>query len=160
LQIAHELVERGVDILMKQIDPRIGAVMAGAAIPPNPEFPRLLEKVYAGELAQYGMSDAEALQFFAASERQFRQMMVLYGQALMQDDAAAIYLNAEQLENAAKQFLAAYGLPPLPEGVDIKPLLQYGIYQAMLICSSDFAPEVFATINRVDQQLTAHEIAY
>jgi hypothetical protein len=120
-----------------------------------------LEKVYAGEFgAQSGLSDAEALQFFAASERQFRRMMVLYGQALMQDDATAIFLNAEQLEELARQFLAAYGLPPLPEGVDIKPLLQYGIYQAMLLCGDDFAYEVFATIALVDQQLAAHGVAY
>ncbi len=78
----------------------------------------------------------------------------------MLDDATTIYLNAEQLEEIAKQFLAAYGLPPLPEGVDIKPLMQYGIYEAMLICADDFGPEVFATMNYVDQQLAAHGIEH
>lgn len=161
LDVAHELVERGVDILMKRIDPMIGAKMSAAALPPNPNLPLLMEKAYAGEFAaQFGISDADALRFFASSERQFRQMMVLYGQALMQDDATAILLNAEQLEEIAKQFLAAYGLPPLPGDIDIKPLLQYGIYQAMEICAGDFAPEVFATSAFVDQQLDSHGISH
>jgi hypothetical protein len=161
LEVAHELVERGVDILMKRIDPMIGAKMAAGALPPNPNFPLLMEKAYAGELAaHFGISEDDAVKFITSSERQFRQMMVLYGQSLMQDDSTAILLNAEQLEEVAKIFLAAYGLPPIPEGVDIKPLLQFGIVQGMTICAQDFAGEVFATLNFVDKQLAAHGISY
>ncbi len=161
LAVAHELVERGVDLLMKNLDPMIGVKVAAAALPPNPNFPLLLERAYAGDLAAtFGISRTEAIHFLAASERQFRQMMVLYGQVLLQEDATAIQLMAEQLEDMAKAFLAAFGLPPLPANVDITPLLQYGIVTAMELCASDFAAEVTATAAFVDQQLLEHGISY
>ena len=161
LTVAHELVERGVDLLMKRLDPMIGVKMAAAALPPNPNFPVFMEKAYAGDLAtHFGISRIEAVKFLVSSERQFRQTMVLYGHVLMQDDATAIALMAEQLEEMAKAFLAAFGLPPLPPNVDIEPLLQYGIAQAMSLCWGDFAAEVEATVDDVAHQLRAHGISY
>ncbi len=158
--VAHELVERGVDLLMRSLDPAIGARMSAAALPPNPTFPMSIEKAYAGDLAAaFGISSTDAARFIAGSERQYRQMLVLYGQALVQDTDTAIYLNALQLEDAATQVLAAYGLT-LPEGVDIKPLLQFGIYQAMGICQDDFAAEAIATSEMVAGQMAAHGITY
>ncbi len=160
MTVAHELVERGVDLLMVSIDPMIGAKMAAAAPPPNPNFPMLMEKVYAGGLAtEFSLSRTDAVKFIAESERQYRQMLVIYGQALTQKTDTAVYLNAVQLENVAQQVLAAYGLT-LPEDVDLKPLLQFGIYQAMNLCVGDFAPEVSATLNFVTQQLVEHGIGY
>lgn len=161
LTVAHELVERGVDLLMKNLDPMIGAKMAAAALPPNPNFPLLMERAYAQDLAShFGISRIEAVKFLTSSERQFRQTMVLYGQVLLQDDATAVMLMAEQLEEMAKAFLAAFGLPPLPDGVDIKPLMQFGIVQAMVLCAPDFATEVAATLEFVEQQLQAHGVSY
>ena len=158
LEVAHELVEYGVDILMKQIDPMIGAKITAAALPPNPNFPLLMDKAYEKEFAtRFGMSHADALKFFASSERQFRQLMVLYGHVLMQDDATAILLISEQLADIAKTFLAANGIT-LPTGADITPLLQFGISQSMMICAPDFEQEVSATSSFVAQKLVAHGI--
>jgi hypothetical protein len=158
LQVAHELVEYGVDILMKQIAPNIGIKITAAALPPNPNFPLLLEKAYLkGLTAQFGMSDADARKFLKSSEKQFRQLMVLYGQVLMQDDTTAVILISDQLADIATAFLAAYGLT-LPPGADITPLLQFGIMQSMMLCAPDFSAEVFATANFVDQQLASHGI--
>jgi hypothetical protein len=161
LTVAHELVERGVDLLMKKLDPMIGLKMAAAALPPNPNFPLLMEKAYAADLAtHFGISRIEAVKFLVSSERQFRQTMVLYGHVLMQDDATAIALMAEQLEEMAKAFLAAFNLPPLPDDVDLKPLLTSGIEYAMYLCATDFHAEVEATAEYVEQQLRAHGISY
>jgi hypothetical protein len=161
LTVTHELVERGVDLLMKELDPMIGAKMAAAALPPNPNFPLLMEKAYAEDLAaHFGISRFEAVKFLTSSERQFRQTMVLYGHVLMQDDATAIALMAEQLEDMAKAFLVAVGLPPLSDDLDIKPLLEFGIWQAMGLCENDFAAEVEATVDHVTQQFRAHGISY
>jgi hypothetical protein len=158
LEVAHELVEYGVDILMKQIDPMIGAKITAAALPPNPNFPLLLEKAYVEEFAaHFGISYVDTLKFFTSSERQFRQLMVLYGQVLMQDDATAILLISEQLADIAKTFLTANGIT-LPPGADITPLLQFGISQSMMICAPDFGQEVSATSSFVAQQLVAHGI--
>jgi hypothetical protein len=158
LEVAHELVEYGVDILMKQIDPMIGAKITKAALPPNPNFPLLLEKAYAEEFAaHFGISYVDALKFFKSSERQFNQLMILYGQVLMQDDATAALLISQQLAELASAFLAANGII-LPPGTDITPILQYGIMQSIDICKDDFSQEVFATSNFVYQQLGAHGI--
>ncbi len=162
LQVCHELVEYGVDILIKHVDPAIGARISAAALPPNPNFPMLLEKAYIKEFAEdFGLSRVEARKFFMASERQFRQFMVLYGQVLMQDDTTAVALIAEQLANMAVAFLAANRIP-LPPDFDISKLeliLQYGIGQSIGICSADFYGEVAATADFVDQQLAQHGIA-
>lgn len=160
LSVAHELVERGVDLLMRNLDPMIGAKMAAAALPPNPNLPLLMEKAYAGDLAsQFKISHTDAVKFLTSSERQFRQTLVLYGQVLMQSDAVAIPLMAEQLEGMAKAFLAAYGYS-LPAGANLAPLLEFGIWQAMTLCAPDFAAEVEATAEFVEQQLRAHGISY
>ena len=160
LTVAHELVERGVDLLMKKLDPMIGLKMAAAALPPNPNFPLLMEKAYAADLAtHFGISRIEAVKFLTSSERQFRQMLVLYGQVLMQSDAVAIPLIADQLSDMATAFLAAFGLS-LPDGVDLTPLLEGGIRAARNLCEPDFEVEINATADFVEQQLRAHGISY
>ncbi len=161
LQVCHELVEYGVDILIKHIDPTVGARITAAALQPNPNFPMLLEKAYLKEFAaDFGLSNVEARKFFMSSERQFRQFMVLYGQVLMQDDTTAVALIAEQLANMAVAFLAANGitLPPDFDIAKLELILQYGIGQSIGICSADFFGEVTATADFVDQQLAQHGI--
>lgn len=159
LTVAHELTEYGIDILMKQVDPQIGARITAAALPPDPNFPMLLEKAYADQLTiQFGMTRTEALKFIASSQKQFQQAMIVYGQVLSQDDSTAVLLISQHLADLAATFMAAYGLPPLPPDVDITPLLQFGIGQAMLLCAGDFLPEVSATVTFVEGQLALHGV--
>ncbi|MDH5202998.1 MAG: hypothetical protein OEZ31_01855 [Nitrospirota bacterium] len=56
-------------------------------------------------------------------------------------------------------FLAAYGIE-LPEGTDLTPLIQFAIEQSIAICADDFAAEITATINFVEQQLNSNGIFY
>jgi hypothetical protein len=160
MEIAHNLVEDGVDILMKHVDPHIGQKLIGAALPPHPNMPLLLVKAYAEDLAGYaGIKQIEAAKFIASSDRQFKNITLLYGHALTLDDAAAVQVLAEQLADFAQAFLAAYGIT-FPPGTDLTPLLQFGIAQSMFLCAYDFAKEVADTIAFVDQQLDMHGIAY
>jgi hypothetical protein len=160
MEIAHNLVESAVDILMKHVDPRIGQKMIAAALPPHPNMPLLLVKAYAGDLAGFaGIREHEAAKFIVASEKQFRKITILYGQALTLDDADAVQALAEQLADFAQAFLAAYGVTLLP-GTDLTPLLEFGISQGMLLCAADFAQEVVATAAFVNQQLDMHGISY
>ncbi len=105
--------------------------------------------------AHFGTSYVDALKFFTSSESQFNQLMVLYGQVIIQDDATAVRLISQQLAEIASMFLAANGIT-LPPGTDIT--LQFGIMQSLGICQDDFSPEVLATSNFVEQQLAAHGI--
>jgi RimJ/RimL family protein N-acetyltransferase len=161
LTVCHELVEYGVDLLMRKYDPMIGEKITAAALPPNPNFPMLMEKAYADDLAaQFGMSNVETHTFLVSSERQFRQLMVLYGQVLMQDDSTAIALIADQLAGIATEYLAANGIT-LPPGFDNAQLIQLvktGIGLSMALCQNDFYPEVSATSDFVVQQLAEHGI--
>lgn len=160
MEIAHNLVEDGVDILMKHVDSHIGQKLIGAALPPHPNMPLLLVKAYAEDLAGYaGIRQLEAAKFIASSDRQFKNITILYGQALTLDDADAVQALAEQLADFAQAFLAAYGIT-FPPGTDLTPLLQFGIAQSMFLCADDFAKEVAATTAFVDHQLDMHGIAY
>jgi len=156
--IAHILVENGVDLLMKTIDPKIGEKIVTASLPPNPNFPLLLVKTYGNDLSTFAdIRESEAAQFIRSSGREFQKINVLYGQALMQDDA--LDLISEQMADFALSFLSANGIT-LPEGTDLVPLARIGIETAMALCAPDFQAEVMATISHVENQLEANQISY
>jgi hypothetical protein len=160
VDIAHEFVEYGVDILMKNIDPKLGAKIVRAAAPPNANIPLVVEQAFVkGFAEEFGLPLPDARKYFKSSERQFRQILILYGQALMEDTDTAVEMLAEHLAEIATAFLEAYGIT-LPPGVDITPLAQAGIYLAMDLCAEDFAPEVMATSVFVQEQLQVHGISY
>ncbi len=151
MEIAHQLVEEAVDILMKEkVDPKIGEKMIAAALHTNPNMPLLVVKAYARDLASYaGISEREAARFIVSSDRQFRNVTILYGQALTLDKDAAVQALAEQLADLTQAFFAAYGYE-IPSEFDPTPLLQLGIGQAMLLCKNDFEDEVAATIDHIE----------
>ncbi len=162
LEISHNLVEAGADILVKRkrMDPFIGQKMIASAILRSPEFPFLLVKAYAEGFSEYAeISYFEAAGLITSAEREFRKTMILYGQALTQGKPRAIQLISEQMAELAKSYLAVYGIP-LPEGVDLTPLITFAIVQSVEICKDDFDEEIAATINFVDPQLILHGISY
>ena len=163
LDLSHNLVEYGVDVLVKNLDAQVGAKLAGAALKRNPTFPALLVQAYGDDVAAtLGISSEKAAQLILATEQSFRKIKVYEGQALMQDDAAAIALLAEEYADFAQGYLAMFGVT-LPPGVgrdQIVALAEYFIGQAMVMCQGDFAQELTATIDFVNEQLATHGIAY
>jgi hypothetical protein len=158
LEISHTMVEYGVDILVKSLDPRIGQKVAAAAIFRSPEFPILLNSTYAGGLvATFGISKKEAADFIIGTESNFRHLTLQYGIALAKDDKTTVQIFAEQLASVASAFLQMYGVS-LPEGVNLTPLAAFGIQQAMGICADDFAAELAATRKFTRKQLALHGI--
>jgi hypothetical protein len=163
LAISHELVEDGVDLLVKRLDPSIGRKLKSSAFFRTSDFPVYLVKAYAKDFTEeFGISSHEATKFIIAAEREFRKRMMMYGEALTQDDATAIQLIAEMTANIAVSFLAANGLslPPGVEIEDIVPLIEFAIGQSMVICANDFVGEIEATIDFVSQNLAANGISY
>jgi hypothetical protein len=163
LAISHELVEDGVDLLVRGLDPSIGGKLKSSAFFRTSDFPVYLTKAYAKDFSDaFEISRHEANKFIVAAEKAFRERMILYGDALMQDDLMAIHLIAEMTADLAVSFLAANGLS-LPPGVkveDVVPLIEYGIGQSMVICASDFALEIGATIEFVYQNLVYNGVSY
>jgi len=160
MEIAHNFVEYGADILLKRSDPLIGQKMLVSALVRSPEFPLLLVKAYGKDLAATtGMTKREAAQLITTTEMEFRKTIIAYGQALTMDEGTAVQLLSEQMAAFAVGFLNAYGIV-LPEEVDLAPLLNFGIGAAMELCAPDFQGELTATVAEVKQQLKAHEIRY
>lgn len=134
--------------------------IAASAILRSPELPLFMVKAYAEEFSDYAdISYLEAVKIITSTEMEFRKRMILYGQALMQDEAAAIQLISEDWAELAIGFFAMYGIT-LPEGTDLTPLIKFAIGQAVEICKGDFDEEVEATINFVNQQLLLYGIIY
>lgn len=161
----HNLVEAAVDILLIRDHPDIGKKLASSAILRSPEFPLLLVRAYAKDVAQAkGVSYFEAAKLITTSEKGFRKSVVLYGQALMQapeDENAAIQALAEQMAEMAVAYLAAYGITLAPELVAQLPMLANAyIKVAMGFCASDYAAEIEATIEFVKEGLESHHISY
>ena len=160
LEISHELVEDGIDLLIKTLDPSIGQKLSSSAMSRTSNFPVLLVKAYARDFSQFaGISYQNASKFIIAAEKEFRQRIVFYGQALMQDDATSVRLIAEGTAEVAASFLEANGIA-LPPGVDIVPLIEFAIEQSIDLCADDFALEISATIDFVGQNLKSHGISY
>lgn len=160
LEISHNLIESGVDILMKRSDPLIGEKIVSSAIYRNPQFPDFLVEEYAEDFSTIaGISYPEAVNLIKTTEKEFRKTMILYGQALNQDETTSIQLISEQTADLAEGFLVAYGIT-LPEGTDLTPLITFAIQQSIEMCADDFADEIEATIYQVDQQLKANGINY
>jgi hypothetical protein len=161
LDIAHEMTEAGIDLLVKRsLDPRVGQKIVSSSLLRNPEFPLLLVKAFAEDVADYaGISRFEAARIIVSAERDFRKSMVLYGTALHQGEATALMLISEQLAAVAEGFLVANGVG-LPEGVDLVPLIEFAIGTSMEICADDFAAELKKTTSFVRKQLKIHGVTY
>lgn len=160
MEIAHNFVEYGTDILLKRIDPLIGQKIVISTLVRSPEFPLLLIKAYGEGLASAtGMSQLEAARLITTVEMEFRRTMMTYGQALTMDEATALQLVSEQMAALATGFLAAYGII-LPDGIDLVSLLKQGISGAMILCADDYPIELAATVKEVGKQLKIHGIRY
>ncbi len=159
-EISHELVEDGIDLLVKEIDPSIGQKLSSSALSRTPNFPVLLIKTYARDFSQFsGITYQQASRFIIEAEKEFRQRTVFYGQALMEDDDTAVQLISEGTAEVAAIFLESYGIAPPPKQ-EIVPLIEFAIGQSITLCAADFADEIAATITYIDQQLRSHGVNY
>ena len=163
MDLSHNFVEYGVDVLVKNLDAKVGAKMADAALKRNITFPVLLVQAYGDEVAAaLGITSKAAVQLILTAEQSFRKTKIYEGQALMQDDAAAIALLSEELADFAQAYLASFGVT-LPPGIgreQIVVLAENFIGLAIDMCKGDFAPEITATISFVNDQLITHGITY
>jgi hypothetical protein len=157
LEVAHNIVEYAVDILVrKELDPKIGAKIGSAALCRPPTVPLLLVRAYADEMARY--TDRPAITIIKA-EREFRLMMVLYGHALSQNPDVAVSLVADQLASLSADFLESYGINPPP--VDqLTPLITAWISQAMQLCAPNYAGTINWTIDFVKVSLENEGVTY
>jgi len=159
LEVAHNLIETAVDILMKRVDPLLGQRVAGSALLASPEFAPLFIKAFSSDLVPVFGGRIRFARAVIAADLEFRKTMIAYGQALMQDEATAVDLLSGQMAELARGFLASYGII-LPAGIDLKPLIITAIQGGMALCAGDFLREILATTAFVKMNLAANGIVY
>lgn len=160
IEFCHYLVEAGVDILMKRLDPSIGQKIIYSTTCRDPGFPRLLVRAYAEGLSEYaGISYLKAAENITSAEKEFKNMMILYGQSLVLNEEAAIESVSEKLVELAENYPLPYEIT-LPGEVDLTPLVESAVRQAIDMCADDFSDEILATTDFVNQQLISHETLY
>lgn len=153
--VAHAAIETAVDLLVRQNeDPDIGQRLVLAAQTRGWSAPILLCKAYAADLAATaGTTEAVASPLIVAAESEFRQQMILYGTALMQEDPAGTL--SDQGADLAEMLLAA----KLGIVVDIPAELMTEVLDtATDLVKNDYAAELAATITQVQQELEARGI--
>ena len=154
LTISHTMTEFGLDVLLKNADPQIGHKITTAALLRSPEMPLLMAQAYGSSLG----GTQQALKFIRPMEQEFRKSIVLYGQALSQDDATSVQLLAQQLAQMSSQFLALYQINVTAE--QIVPLIEFGMTEAMKNCRADFLQAISETIQYVNTEMKANQIRY
>jgi hypothetical protein len=152
LQICENLIETAVDILVKRLDPCIGLKVITSALFRSGHFPDLLVQAYANDFKNsFDISYYEAKNIIIAAEDDFRSLMILYGQALMQNEETAVDLLAGEFVNLAQ---AAYGI------IVDKDTVIYGLNSAITICESDFEDAIEYAIRKLKLQMFWHWIFY
>lgn len=161
IEIFHEIVETGVDLLIKRQEASIGQKIVSSALYRSPRFPSLLVSAYAQDLSEFaGISFSEAEKFITTVEKEFRKSIMLYGQSLQQDEEPAIGLIAGQTADVAESFLGLYDIQiPLTKEEIVALVVDY-MNLAISICEPDYLGEINATANFVEEQLRGHGVAY
>jgi len=154
VELCHNLIETAGDIIIRRIDRRVGQKVMTSALTRHHSFPDLLVSAYAEGLINLpGMSYPKAVGLITTAEKEFRKMMILYGNALVRSEDKAIQLLAEQLAELAEIFV---GIPVSSELAEealraaISVLEMYGDYYA----------EISATIDNVVLELESHGVSY
>jgi hypothetical protein len=138
LDNCHFILEYGIDLLARRMDPYLGAQLMEAASHRNSAMGALMARAYAP-------GDAEGGAALAALEGAWRTFMIRYGHILKQPEHKALPMMADFLVDLGVQLKA---LPAV--GPDLRPalvrLIELGLVDAIELCAPDFGIEIDATI--------------
>lgn len=161
LEMCHHLLEAAGDIFIAGVKPQIGFKMTSCALLRSPGFPLLLVSAYAQDFAAHtGLTYEQAAGVIISAEKEFRKTVILQGQVLMQDQATAVTLTAEQLAGMVVSYLGGLGIQLPPEIIPLlEDIVEGGLMAAMGLLT-DYMTEIEATIEFVAGQLAAHGVSY
>ncbi len=151
-------IETGVDFLIKRNeDPVIGLRLFFAASFRSRWIPYMLARAYSG-------GDLALARIIIGSEKEFKEIMKLYGQAFLLDEEAAINSIITQWIPLVSEI--AQNLYPIPGVIEIteeieQRLITLGIEaveRGIEICASDYSYEISSTIEDVGEKLEEQEI--
>jgi hypothetical protein len=153
LEICHTMIENSVELLMAQVDRKIGQKVVLACSKRSDVFPYLLARVYSPMFEQYFDSRTQAAEALVGAEEIFRQITIMQGETLQNEFPVALDQMADLNAQLALGFLAQYGIV-LPPGVDVKGLINSLISAGCWLCAGDFYGEVLATTRAVEKNMS------
>jgi hypothetical protein len=134
----HFILEYGIDLLARRLDPYLGAKLVEAASHRSSTMGPLMASAYAP-------GDAEGGATLAYMEGVWRTFMIRYGGILKEPEAKALPLMADFLVDLGIQLQV---LPPVP--LDQRPalvqLIGLALTDTITICAPDYPGEIQATI--------------
>ena len=135
----HFILEYGIDLLARRLDPYLGARLVEAAAHRSPAMGSLMARAYAP-------GDLEGGATLAYMEGIWRTFMVRYGGILKEPEAKALPMMADFLVDLGVQLQV---LPPVPP--DQRPalvqLIGLALTDSIAICAPDYPGEIGATIH-------------
>ncbi|MDH4196395.1 MAG: hypothetical protein OEW05_03205 [Candidatus Aminicenantes bacterium] len=144
LEVAHNLVENAIDILIKRVDPQIGQKIQLAAILRDPIFPDWLASVYVYPFSY----------LIPVVEDAFCGMMIGYGWLFdSYSEPDLVYWLSQQMAGFAGSFLPPDAQIPYETAFAIA---KYGTEKAMTICQGTFSKEIEATVKYVESNLAGY----
>lgn len=158
-EMAQDVIEAAVDILLKDTDAHIGDKVVASATLRSPKFVQLLINAYAAyfwSLGYFGTPD-EAATAILSAEFSFRTAMTLYGSALQQDEATAKQLISDFLVIHFATLLQANGITFSLD--ELASLTKAALDVAMRLCRST-PPDFDEIINGVQKGLSDNSIEY
>jgi len=161
LVVSHELIEYGVDLLVrKELNPAIGQEMYAAAIERHEDFPALLAATFGPKLAPLGFSPEQAAGLITGAEEAYRQNMIMYGWILaIPDDALLMDFLVQFLLPQAQAYFAANNII-LPPEVDLDQVIRFAIAGSMQLCADDYLKELKRTRSHTVSQLAVNGVLY
>lgn len=147
LEVAHNLVENAVDILIKRVDPLIGLKLMRAATLRDSSFPGLVDQVWGGSLPPGTI---------AAVESSFKTLMFNYGGLFATNNEAGLI-------DALSAQMAGFAPVFLPPGVTLDydtafAIAKAGTIKGMEICRSTYLLEVLLTAGQARQMLEGYKL--
>ena len=134
----HFILEYGIDLLARRLDPYLGAKLVEAASHRSPLMSGLMARAYSQGDPATGIQ-------LAYMESMWRTFMIRYGDILKQPEAKALPLMADFLVDLGLQLGVL-----LNPGPDARPalvqLIGLALQDAIALCAQDYPGEIAATV--------------
>lgn len=137
----HFILEYGIDLLARRLDPYLGAKLVEAASHRSPQMGSLLARAYAPGYLATGTQ-------LATMEGIWRTYMIRYGDILKQPEDKALPMMADFLVDLGIQL----GVLQNP-GPELRPalvqLIGLALQDAIALCTPDYGTEIEATLHQL-----------
>lgn len=151
--LAHNFAETAVDLLIsRNEDPFVGYRLLISAQLRAPGIPLMVARAFSRDLAaQYGISRFQAWLFIVGAEREYRELMKMYGGIFTRSFDEAVALLAEQGSLYAETMLKAV----TGTNVTVPPEMVRGFLVDFAIPSvqNDYGPEIAMTLDYLEERL-------